>query len=432
MIFHTKKILPIVILATGGFASGKWIGDWQKNDASIPKKEGVAPSSLARPHAFVKSNRSSVLKNSNLGDQFLSGSKGQQLTRILTQLLRGDSPKDWEATLQQILDCTEESGRSSSLLLLFSKWAEVDFQGALERSGKLMLHAPMIKREIFTQLAEKNPAEAVIFCKENKALLLSNYHQILGDITRIWAIQNPTEALEWCFSQTGSDKNQALRYYFRGVGYDQSDEVIKVLDSITARGGAIPLPIIADWAEADSDAVLNWSGFNSGKIPKSIETIISGIVKSDPDKATEIMLSLPDNSRLDMATGIALRINDPMQKMTWIMSVLQPSEVESKHLSGIRLWTNQNQEKAESWIRDLADIRVRDMAIEVYAENVRMNQTWESVLNFIDSIEDNAKREAVLASTLKRWNKRNPQYFKSWLEQETNSRWKQVVKENTL
>lgn len=428
-LIRKRDFLFILAFIFAGFFLGKLVANSKIDSAPTIRTEPAPPLSTRRADPFNRSSSLSGERKGSLNKTFLSGNQNEKLAAILAKLLAGEIPQNWEDELQKILHYTKHGNSTESLLILFSKWAEVDFQKALERAGKIPNQSFVLKREIFAQLAKKDPEMAFMFYEKNKELLNTNSGTILGYIAKNMAMQNPDKTLNWCFAFDGTEKNIALKYFMRGIGY-KSEKTREYIEKIYHDRGALPSGLIADWAEADPDSALEWGKLNENSSPHYTESVIRGLViGNDLKRATDLLLSIPEEERLRSMRFLSLHIQDPEESLSFHLKVVPSSKIDAYYFQAMPSWAAKHPEDAERWINDLPTSPVKDLAINLYAEGVSEEQPYGSVLDLVESMEDAPKKESTINTLIQKWQKENPEQLNDWLKQSENSKWRDLATE---
>ena len=169
-----------------------------------------------------------------------------------------------EESLEQIQKSKENPQRKwDALILLFSRWAEVDLDGALKRAELLepSMELHFIKHEIFTKMIVQNPKEAALYYEQNRESLYAHEYYFVPELARQWARQAPEEAWEWLASLGGDPQYKAMDAFFSGL--DGTPEIMRkhldmVLSDEGLRENVLVSRIIQNWAKGSFKDTVNW------------------------------------------------------------------------------------------------------------------------------------------------------------------------------
>lgn len=333
----------------------------------------------------------------------------------LKKLLQGDIPTSWENELANILKLSRlGTEREEALLILFSKWAALDFEAALHNAGKLGAYAYEIKKDIFCQFAERDPQSALLYYNNNKDIFI-NHSYINKTIAQNWAKKSPEEALEWCFS---FDEPEAVEIFYQwtdGVLLGSKEKQIEsYLDTILARNDSVPGSMIARWAETDPEGALAWVLSRTPDKETYRNIITRELAKRDLNEASPLLLSASEGERDLIISDIAESARpyqSPEKILSWIMEIVPASQQSELSLSPIASWTRDNPGASKQWIQNLPDSSAKNKAIGLYAQNVRSVDLLDSTLELIESIQNNETKEKVRQETIQYWKSTNTDLF---------------------
>lgn len=262
-----------------------------------------------------------------------SGKKGDQLFDILNKLQKGEVPENWDQELHRLRQCAGLD--TAALIIFFSKWAEVDFQTALEKAGKLPAGAIFVKGEIFYQLIERDPKEALYFYEKNKELL-SNYGAVLGAIIRNLAPISPEEALNRSLkSKSKLGRDHLLKNFMQGIGF-QNKETKNYMDKIYRATGEIPPKTISEWIQSDSASAEKW---------------LSGL-----------SFSFEDNRDISFLVG-ELGYMGNYKKALDTAKIMSDPELKERSISyTLKTWKEKNPTEFERWIQQPENLQWKEFS----------------------------------------------------------------------
>lgn len=429
--FKINEIIFIFIFVIAGFYAGKAMTSSHKSPSHLPDGEN----NITLPHrsAPLASNsfNNKRQRHQILNFSVFSKDRNQKLASIISRLLKGEVPSNWEEEWESILNLTlSGEGKAESLLVFFSKWADADFKAALENAEKMPGYTSLIKREILSQFVEKSPTGALQYYENNKESLSphdSSY--LLTEIARTWAMIDPETALNWCLSEDNKLHAYVLEDFMKGIGY-QSPLIKNYIDVILSRTGAVPDQIITDWAATDPESALNWINQIVSNKEKYKEALLTGMAKNDLNKATEMLMQLPENERHILITSISGNLPDAETALSWVFEIKPSSKINEIDLYPIRYWSYSRPEQVEEWLKNIPPSSARDLAIDLYIDNADDIRDYETSLEVIGSMTDGAKKEQTLKAALQKWQRENPDFFNAWMDKSENSPLLQKIKDN--
>ena len=117
-------LLPLGTLILGGVA-GHVLTPETDDSQKEENKTKNAPSSHSHEWALRQTNPATS-----------PGSAQRQINALLSPILKGTTPDDWNNELQKLFDILgTDKNKSEALRLFFAQWAEVDFDTATLASG---------------------------------------------------------------------------------------------------------------------------------------------------------------------------------------------------------------------------------------------------------------------------------------------------------
>lgn len=381
-----------------------------------PQKEKAAT-------VYLSPKRSSawIQKRPGFGEGTSWGGSSRFLKSLSYKLLQGKIPDNWEDELNKVGTYSYwGNDQKEVLLILFTKWAEMNFEDALQRAGKLGTYSHTVKSELLSQLAKRNPREALLYYENNKESLL-NHPFFLNDIAKNWALISPSDALDWCLSDALKDnirRDKVISSVMEGLSQNAENQTIKNhFDTIQTRIGYIPYQIMENWAETNAGEALEWLYSDEKRKESYRNPIIRGIAKNDLNKASRMLSDISEKERYSLISDIASdmeKIRGEKTTLDWVKNMVPADRLEEHHLSSLSSWTTHYTHDARKWIEELPDSRGKDYAILVYSKSINSPDLYDGTLNLIQTMSDSKQREEALNTILKNWQDYNPVAFDKW------------------
>lgn len=393
-------IAPFVIL-------GFWVGNESASSGEItsfPPNLEPLPDAKRRAPELARIETSSQPQGSTRSAYLSSKKSSAELARIMQRLLKGEPSQNWKTELEKIfeLEGRVKGDGALALLVLFSRWAETDFQEAFDCARKLTVNSHLYISEIFSQLAAKDVEKALVFFENIRERLEPHEAHFLVDvISDNWAKSDPKAALEWGLAQ---DEGLMLLSCMRITGYT-SEKTREYIDHIYSSKGYVPNQIITEWAAKDPAAVLEWRNLMEKNNPYYQGPILEGVALHSIDQAKEIWRTLPANEQSEYASIIAKHIADPREALDWIIEVKPPTEINEPSLSRIYRWSFEFPNEAENWLQNLSASSTRDIAVKLYVQSVSDARPYETVMRLVDCVQEPALKEDILKIARQRWRK---------------------------
>ena len=375
------------------------------NSLSAEATSVKALSSVRRAPSFKRTEFINTSRSAGWTPYYSSSRSSRELTEITDRLINGEGEADWKKELNKILSCPFAGKEQSyALMVLFCRWAERDFQSALECAAKINVDSFLFTSEIFSQLIARDPGKALMYYENNSTLLGYNALYISGKIARNWAIRAPDEALDWCFSIKDDmiGESLVLISFMRGLGFEDM-RTRSYIDKIYAGKGFVPSQIITEWAADDPDAVVEWGKCIKEKNPYYTESVLAGVTRNDANKGKKMWSELSEDERSRFSDIIVDNMGDHHEALSWVVEVNPLSQIDEFSLSRVRNWAWESPDDAESWIRGLPSSGAKDIAIEFFVENVPRSQTYETVMQLVNSVTFRKKKEELLKIVHQKW-----------------------------
>lgn len=409
---HFYYKLKISVLSLVFLGSGVLSGYiFSKHENSVLESESLKTAGVEE-NSFQKNASQPVQKILH------STKETNELKSILNKLLKGESPNDWVLELKKVIDLSgyySSPQKSKNLLILFSKWADQDFDSAMKAAGKLGPDAYEVTKEILTQLAKKDPKIALEYYEQNKDILIKHSH-FLKDIAYSWSKKSPEEAFKWIHSLKDETINgqiifrqsEVLTEFMSGI-FDLNDHVLtmKYIREIQYQGEPISMSIIEEWGKRNPDEVVQWM-VDSDMPMDSIQMVsaIQGIASKNLKMAEDLLLNFSPKQQQGLVSIIAKDVLIPNQNaeyaLNWTIERIPLSEIEDYALSPLQEWSSNDPNGASDWIQKQPASAGKDLAIELYIKTLsdefqRTPNMYPEVIKLVQSMSDSAKKELLLS-----------------------------------
>lgn len=417
--------LLILILSVTGFLTGMHIEKNKIYEERDETENGKRTRLIARRAALWQKEQTA--DTPPLG--IFTGEKNKRTAAILTKILNGQAPVDWEKELQMILKNTDPWSAGCALRIYFCKWAEVDFQAALERAGKLGYLAQSVKEEMFTQLAKKDPLAAISLYETNKDILQSEKNSIMKEIVRYWAALDDEQAWAWYSSLSNKEKEQIFPEFIKGLGWESKD-VRKYMDMVDKNVLSRYSDLIKEWTTFNPEEAWDWVNPISSPFSVSYrQNALAGMASTDLDRALGILDQFPREQQWLYVSAIAGAMEDRAQALKLILDSNLPSDIREHNLTPLSEWINESPSEAKKWIERQNSSDIRNISTEIYAKNADSPRQYDETLSLIDNIQNPQTKEEILINTLEYWNAHSPESFHQWLKDHHDSSLIQKVKQ---
>lgn len=407
-------IFCIIVPALSGFLIGQGAFSHKSPLPVHQEREGTNTARRRAP-ALTSSLDNSARHLWAQGGVFFSKRKSPILDSVIEKLLKGEQPEDWKAELKKILEYTlVGEGREEALHILFSKWAEVDFAGALEGIRKMGAYADHSCTEhIFAELIKKDIESALFHYEQGEKLPNSQSIAILKMIAKAWAAQDPEKALEWAWTYSREDSDIilydcALIYFMQGIGF-KTEKTREYIDRIQQKLGRVPSSIIHSWAREDLDSAQSWVKSTDNGSTLYQEAIFQAIAGTDLPKALEMFEEFSEKEKPSLSRIIAENMRDSATSVPWLFEAVPPSrESRGWSLYNLGFWASDDPEKSGNWVRGLPPSLAKDLAVETYIEHVPASLGYDAMKKLIDAMEDTETRERTRKAALQKWKLSEP------------------------
>lgn len=425
-----KKLIFIFIFSLIGFVVGGKIMERQIRAAARVAHGEKLP--VARQRAPIWDNQVVIDARSHVPQE-----KRKAYLALLAELLKGNSPDDWERALGVLMANTTGVERWNALRVFFSKWAEKDFNEAWDRSGRMGRFTQEVRREILSQWAERDPQAALLFYESNRDVA-TQYFFVIRDIVFCWAQQAPEEAWNWILEATKEEKRKnSMAGIFEEFITALEFEKVKTtsyINQFIAEAGyeEISTNLIQKWAEKDPESVWDW--VKDTNPPFFIrDKALTGIAKTDLDKATRLIaenIGEPEKRFALFADISSSYLQDDKEKaLSWVMDIVPLSHIGEKHLSPLVNYAETSPAEAIKWVRTLPDSPAKEEAVNLYARSIPNSLYYDHAIDLIKELGDFSKQETIMRDVFEHWESVNPDGFILWKEKHNNAEFTQEAEQ---
>lgn len=400
------------------FLFGLGAGYVTMGEAHTQKQVESIPEPTLRAPEWVKRDSENVLKR---GASLLISSP---LSHIIGRVLKKDPALNLEDALEQILTSKENPEKiREALIILFTRWAEVDLDGALKRMELIQpsdyLH--FIKFAIFTKMINNDPKEAALYYEKNKEDLHGHKYYFLPDLGKQWARQAPEEAWNWIVSlKEGQDG--AMMGFFSGLDTDPAT-IGKYMDQIiadeTLRDNTHVSSLIRNWAKQDFTNTVNWieSLHEKGK-NELWEYAVIGAAEHDLDLATTHLYKVPERNlprTLASVAEVVQREQGSEAALNWMIERV-PEGARYLDFKILSNWSSEDPENAKKWLLPFSpgDQWIRDQALEAYVRYSN-DPDHNETIKMAQTIKSPELQKQAMESALQNWKRNDPSEARQWV-----------------
>lgn len=350
-----------------------------------------------------------------------------RLTELMARLLKEKRFKDWENELSKIEKYLSHDALSQEVLILFfSKWAEEDFQAALDRACKLSVHvAADIKKELFFQLTQRDPGAAMSYYESNKDVLL-NHQELPYEIVRAWSLQDPEKAWEWCNVTSEKETRENLKTAFLlGLIEENDAHASEYMNKVSKEEGKIYDHLLTKWGEISIDSALEWFDSWDKKTDFYKGYILKGLLSHDSEieRATKLFLELPEPERIIHTFFGKSKIKNPESALKFIYAVKPQDKISESDLSALPRWIKQDAETAEKWVQHLPSTHpTKSIAVIAYSKGLSDYRKYDDALYMMNNVPEGEKKETSMKKILQTWQEKSPATFEKWEKTTTHAR----------
>ena len=423
----TIGIAALLLGGAGGFLVGK----------SGSSRDGEASTGAAQPDARLRRTAGSTGQREPSESRTRVRSVDEalrepgQLARMqsLIDLYANMSPDELMAAAEG-LENLPMGDRIMASILLFSRWAEVDPQGALAYSNTMGMGGMFAKPTILRSWASVDPVNAAKYFSENPsdfAMMGGGRGPGGGDnaaalIAREWAKLDPDAALAWANTLSGDDKSQALVSVVGEMASSDPSRAAAMAAGLEGDDQTRAYGEIAErWAATDFSAAESWINTLSGEArDRAMSEALGVLARTDPQGAANRVSSLPEGGGRDRAIrDIAgeWSESDPARAAAWLIGQ-QTGDMGDAMREVMGNWVSQDSAGALTFIQQQPAGDGRDAATQTYLWMNREMPPSDAVA-LAESISDEGDRSRALGMTAWRWMREDEAAARAYVESTT-------------
>lgn len=407
----TIGIAALLAGAAGGYLAGK-------------SGSSGAEASAAAESAAIRDTKTTMRPGTTAGAEAKKGPRDiHQALSEQGQLARMQGLMDLYAsmTADQLAEAAgklEElpmAQRIMASMLLFSRWGEVDPQGALAHAATLGPGGFFARPTILQSWASTDPANAAKYFSENPGefAMMGGFggpggggEGGAGTIAGEWAKLDPEAALAWANGLTGNNQTSALRSIISelaGTDPTKAAQIASTLsgdEQVRAYGDIAEKLATKDFASAE--AFIN--GLPADARSRALSDALNVLARTDPQGAAAKLAGMAEGNDRDRAiSGIAegWARQDPAAAAAWL-SQQTSDNMDDAVRSVVQSWAGRDSAAALSWIQTQPQGEVRDEAIGTYIWTNRSSDP-KSTLQLAESISDEGNRNRSVFMATRRW-----------------------------
>jgi hypothetical protein len=422
----TIGIAALLAGAAGGYLAGK--AGSSATDTTAVAESAMHTKTSSRP-------TSAASEGSKKGVRSVSDALDEpgQLARMqkLMDLYAGMNA-DQLAEAASKLEDLPMAQRIMASMLLFSRWGEVDPQGALAHAATLGPGGFFARPTILQSWASTDPANAAKYFSEhpNELAGMGGFGGGPGGgggnaasvIATEWAKLDPDAAIAWANGLTGENQTGALRSIVTELASADPTKAAQIASTLTGRDKAAAYGDIAeklaqkDFASAESFI----NGLPADVRDRALSDALNVLARTDPQAAAAKLSTMAagderDRAISNIAEGWARQ--DPAAAAAWV-SQQTTEDMNDAMRPVIASWAGRDSAAALSWIQSQPQGEVRDGAIGTYIWTNRSGDP-QSTIQLAESISDEGDRNRSIFMATRRWMEQDREAATSYIQQST-------------
>ncbi|MBB5349815.1 hypothetical protein HNR46_000036 [Haloferula luteola] len=420
----TVGVAALLLGGVGGFMAGKSGGSDAaestaslERDAKIRRETGSSASedpSGPRAHSIQEALR-----------------EPGQLSRLqaLADLYENMSVDELSAAADT-LDNLPMGDRILASILLFSRWGELDPQGALAYSQTMGFGGMFARPTILRSWASVDPVNAAQYYLDNP----NEFRQMGGrggpggesgadTIAREWAKLDPEAAMAWANGLEGDEKGSAMVSVISEVAASDPAKAAAMAANLTGDDQTRAYGEIAkNWATTDMAAAESWANSLTGDAKdRAMSEVLEVLARTDVDAAAAKLSSVSEGEyrdRLVATLAGKMAQTDPAAAAAWLGS--QDSADYGNAMREImNNWVSQDSEGALSFIEAQPVGEVRDSATQTYLWRSQDTIEPTAAVALAEAISDERSRSMTIGMTVRRWMETDEDAARSYVESST-------------
>ena len=320
--------------------------------------------------------------------------------------------------------------RIMASMLLFSRWGEVDPQGALAHAATLGPGGFFARPTILQSWASTDPANAAKYFSENPGdfAMMGGFggpgggESGAGTIATEWAKLDPEAALAWANGLTGNNQTSALRSIISELAGTDPTKAAQIAATLSGDEQARAYGDIAEKLAskdfASAETFIN--GLPSDVRNRALSDALNVLARTDPQAVAAKLANMAEGDDRDRAiSGIAegWARQDPAAAAAWL-SQQTTEDMDDAVRSVVQSWAGRDSAAALSWIQSQPQGEVRDEAIGTYIWTSR-NADPQSTIQLAESISDEGDRNRSIFMATRRWMQQDREAATTYIQQST-------------
>ena len=428
----TIGIAALLAGAAGGYLAGK-------SGSSGADTTAAAESAMRDTKTSSRSTTAGAADASKKGSRNVGEALSEpgQLARMQNLLdLYAGMNADQLAEAAGKLEDLPMSQRIMASMLLFSRWGEIDPQGALAHAATLGPGGFFARPTILQSWASTDPANAAKYFSEHPGELAGmggfggggpggGGGNAASVIATEWAKLDPDAAIAWANGLTGENQTGALRSIvteLAGTDPTKAAQIASTLtnerDKVAAYGDIAEKLAQKDFASAE--AFIAGLPTEGGVRDRALSDALNVLARTDPQAAAAKLANMAEGNERDRAvSGIAegWARRDPAAAAAWV-SQQTTEDMDDAVRSVVSTWAGRDSAAALSWIQSQPQGEVRDEAIGTYIWTNRSGDP-QSTIQLAESISDEGDRNRSVFMATRRWMEQDREAASAYIQQST-------------
>jgi hypothetical protein len=319
--------------------------------------------------------------------------------------------------------------RIMASMLLFSRWGEIDPQGALAHAATLGPGGMFVRPTILQSWASTDPANAAKYFSENPGefAMMGGFgpgggNNGAGTIAAEWAKLDPDAALAWANGLTGENQTSALRSIIGELAGTDPTKAAQIAATLTGDEQARAYgDIAAKMASTDFAAAEAFiQGLPAESRNRALSDALEVLARTDPQAAAAKLANIAEGGDRDRAIeGIAegWARQDPAAAAAWV-SQQTTEDMDDALRPVIASWAGRDPAAALTWINSQPQGEVRDEAIGTYIWSSGGSDP-QATLQLAESISDEGDRNRSIFMATRRWMQSDREAATTYIQQST-------------
>ena len=422
----TIGIAALLAGAAGGYLAGKSGSSGAATSAAAESAALRDTKTTTRPGAAA--NAEAKKGPRSVGEAF---SEPGQMARMQSLMdLYAGMNADQLAEAAGKLEELPMAQRMMASMLLFSRWGEVDPQGALAHAATLGPAGFFARPTILQSWASTDPANAAKYFSEHPGdfAMMGGFGGPgggdggAGTIAAEWAKLDPNAALAWANTLNGNNQTNALRSIISELAGTDPSKAAEIAGNLTGREQAAAYGDIAEkLAMKDFAAAENFiNGLPAESRDRALSDALNVLARTDPQAAAAKMAGMADGrDRDDAISGIAeaWARQDPAAAAAWL-SQQSSDNMDNAVRAVVQSWAGRDNAAALSWIQSQPQGQVRDEAMGSYVWSSR-GADPQSTMQLAESIADEGVRNRSVFVATRRWMDQDRAAATAYIQQST-------------